>query len=66
MRLDPFLSAILFIAALPTVAVSLRSARGWRASLVFAAFYPAFVVLVGIVLIAVFLVLAALGIVDLD
>lgn len=65
MRLDLFRSAILFIATLPAVAVGLRSERGWRASLVLSAFYPAFVVLVGIALIAVFLVLAAIGIVDL-
>ncbi len=59
-------TTILLVAALPTAAISLRSANGWRAGVVFAAFYPAPVVLVGIVMIASFLSLAALGVVDLD
>ncbi len=66
MKLDPFVVAILLVAALPTVAISLKSATGWRAGVVFAAYYPALVVVVGIVMIAVFISLAALGIIDLD
>ncbi|MBY0559718.1 MULTISPECIES: hypothetical protein [Hyphomicrobium] len=66
MRLDPFIVAIFFLAALPTAAISLRSATGWRAGVVFAAFYPALVLLVGILMIAAFISLAALGLVDLD
>lgn len=66
MKLDPFVVAILFLAALPTAAISLRSATGWRAGVVFAAFYPALVVLVGVLMIATFISLAALGLVDLD
>jgi len=66
MKLDPFIAMILFVAALPTIAISMRSATGWRAGIVFAAFYPAIVVLVGIAMIATFITLAALGIIDLD
>jgi hypothetical protein len=66
MKLDPFLVAILLVAALPTFAISLRSATGWRAGVVFAAFYPALVLIVGILMIASFISLAALGLVDLD
>lgn len=66
MKLDPFVVAILLLAALPTAAISLKSATGWRAGVVFAAFYPALVVVVGIVMIATFISLAAAGIVDLD
>ncbi len=66
MKLDPFLVAILLVAALPTAAISLRSATGWRAGVVFAAFYPALVLLVGIVMIAAFISLAALGLIELD
>lgn len=66
MRLDPFIVAIFFLAALPTAAISLRSATGWRAGVVFAAFYPALVLLVGILMIVAFISLAALGLVDLD
>jgi len=66
MTIDPFFSAILFIASLPTLAISLRSASGWRAGVVFAAFYPAIVILVAIMMIAALLVLAPLGVFDLD
>ena len=66
MKLDPFVVFILFLAALPTAAISMRSATGWRIGVVFAAFYPALVVLVGILMIAAFISLAALGLVDLD
>jgi hypothetical protein len=66
MKLDPFVVAILFVAALPTMAISMKSATGWRAGIVFAAFYPALVVVVGIAMIATFISLGALGIVDLD
>ena len=66
MKLDPFLVAILLVAALPTFAISLRSAPGWRAGVVFAAFYPALVLIVGILMIASFISLAALGLGDLD
>lgn len=66
MKPDPFVFAILLVAALPAFAISVRSATGWRAGLVFAAFYPPLVVVVGIVMIATFISLAALGIVDLD
>jgi hypothetical protein len=66
MKPDPFVVAILLFAALPALAISVRSATGWRAGLVFAAFYPPLVVVVGIVMIATFISLAALGIVDLD
>lgn len=66
MNLDPFVVAILLVAALPTAAISLRSTTGWRAGVVFAAFYPALVVVVGIVMIVTFISLAALGVVDLD
>jgi hypothetical protein len=66
MRLDPFIVTIFLVAALPTAAISLRSASGWRAGVVFAAFYPALVLLVGILMIAAFISLAAAGLVDLD
>lgn len=66
MKLDPFVVAILLVAAFPTALISLRSAAGWRAGIVFAAFYPALVVVVGILMIATFISLAALGLVDLD
>jgi hypothetical protein len=66
MTIDPFFSAILFIASLPTLAISLRSASGWRAGVVFAAFYPAIVILVAITMISAFLLLAPLGVFDLD
>ena len=66
MTIDPFFSAILFIASLPTLAISLRSAGGWRAGVVFAAFYPAIVILVAIMVISAFLLLAPLGVFDLD
>lgn len=66
MKLDPFVIAILLVAALPTAVISLRSATGWRAGVVFAAFYPALVVVIGILMIATFISLAALGLVDLD
>lgn len=66
MRLDPFIVAIFLLAALPTAAISLRSATGWRAGVVFAAFYPALVLLVGILMIVTFISLAALGLVELD
>ena len=66
MKLDPFVVAILLLAALPTAAISLKSASGWRAGVVFAAFYPALVMVVGILMIATFLSLASLGVVDLD
>jgi hypothetical protein len=66
MKIDPFVVMILLVAALPTVAISVRSASGWRAGVVFAAFYPALVVVVGILMIAAFLTLAAFGIIDLD
>jgi hypothetical protein len=66
MKLDPFVVAILLVAVLPTAAISLKSATGWRAGVVFAAFYPALVAVVGVVMIATFISLAALGMVDLD
>jgi hypothetical protein len=66
MNIDPFVAMILFVAALPTVAISMRSASGWRAGVVFAAFYPALVVVVGIMMIAGFLTLASFGVIDLD
>jgi hypothetical protein len=66
MKLDPFVVEVLLVAALPTAFISLRSATGWRAGVFFAAFYPALVVLVGILMIAAFISLAALGLVDLD
>ncbi|HML30040.1 MAG TPA: hypothetical protein PKE16_14640 [Hyphomicrobium sp.] len=66
MKLDPFVIAILLVAVLPTTVISLRSASGWRAGVVFVAFYPALVVVVGIVMIAAFISLAALDIVYLD
>jgi hypothetical protein len=66
MKLDPFISAILALAAFPTLAISLRSATGWRTGIVFAAFYPALVLIIGIVMIAGFVSLAALGVIDLD
>jgi hypothetical protein len=66
MTIDPFFSAILFIASLPTLAISLRTASGWRAGVVFAAFYPAIVLLVAVMMIATFLLLAPLGVFDLD
>jgi hypothetical protein len=66
MKLDPFVVAILFVAAFPTAVISLRSAAGWRAGVVFAAFYPALVVVVGIIMIAAAICLAAAGVVDLD
>jgi hypothetical protein len=66
MKLDPFVIEILIVAALPTAFISLRSATGWRVGIVFAAFYPALVVVVGILMIATFISLAALGLVDLD
>ncbi len=66
MKLDPFVVAILLVAAFPTAVISLRSAAGWRAGIVFAAFYPALVGVVGILMIATFISLAALGLVDLD
>ena len=66
MKIDPYLAAILLVATIPTLAISLRSASGWRGGVVFAAFYPAIVVLVGILMIAGFLSLAAFGAIDLD
>jgi hypothetical protein len=48
MKIDPFIVMVLFVAALPTFAISWRSASGWRAGVVFAAFYPALVLVVGI------------------
>ncbi|RUO98303.1 hypothetical protein [Hyphomicrobium sp.] len=66
MMLEPFFLAILSVAAFPTALISFRSAAGWRAGVVFAAFYPALVVVVGIVMIATAICLAALGLVDLD
>lgn len=66
MKIDPFVVMILFVAALPTFAISWRSASGWRAGVIFAAFYPALVVVVGVLMIATFLTLAAYGIIDLD
>lgn len=66
MKIDPYFAAILLVATFPTLAISLRSASGWRAGVVFAAFYPAMVVLVGILMIASFLSLAAFGVIDLD
>lgn len=66
MKIDPFVVMILIVAALPTVAISLRSASGWRAGVVFAAFYPALVAVVGIAMIATFMTLGAFGMVDLD
>lgn len=66
MKIDPYFTAILLVATFPTLAISLRSASGWRAGVVFAAFYPAMVVLVGILMIASFLSLAAFGVIDLD
>jgi len=66
MKIDPFVVMILIVAALPTVAISLRSASGWRAGVVFAAFYPALVAVVGIAMIATFMTLGAFGVVDLD
>ena len=66
MKLDPFLVAILLVAALPTAAISLRSATGWRAGVVFVAFYPALVLLVGIVMIVTFITLASFGLIELD
>jgi hypothetical protein len=66
MEFDPYLAAILLVATVPTLAISLRSAGGWRAGVVFAAFYPAIVVLVGIVMIAMFLSLAVFGVIELD
>lgn len=65
MELDPFVVAILLVAALPTAAVSLRSTTGWRAGVVFAAFYPPLVAVVGVVMIAVSISLAAAGVIDL-
>ncbi len=65
MKLDPFVVAILMVAALPTAVISIRSAAGWRAGVVFAAFYPALVVVVGIVMITTSICLAAAGLVDL-
>jgi hypothetical protein len=66
MKADPFVVMILFLAVLPTVAISVRSASGWRAGVVFAAFYPALVMIVGILMIAAFITLAAFGFIDLD
>lgn len=66
MKIDPFVTLILFVAALPTFAISLRSATGWRAGIVFAVFYPALVVVVGVLMIAMFMTLAAFGYIDLD
>jgi len=66
MKIDPFLATILLVAALPTLAITRQATSGWRAGVVFAAFYPAIVMLVGIVLIMTFLGLAALGVIDLD
>ena len=66
MKIDPFLAAILLVAALPTLAISRHSAGGWRAGVVFAAFYPALVLLVGILMVTAFLLLGWLGLIDLD
>lgn len=66
MKIDPFIVMVLFVAALPTFAIIWRSASGWRAGVVFAAFYPALVVVVGILMIAGFLTLASYGFIDLD
>jgi hypothetical protein len=65
MLLDPFFIAILSVAAFPTALISFRSAEGWRAGVVFAAFYPALVIVVGIVMIVTAMCLAALGLIDL-
>ncbi|ADJ22204.1 hypothetical protein Hden_0382 [Hyphomicrobium denitrificans ATCC 51888] len=66
MKLDPFVATILSLAAFPTFLISVRSASGWRAGVVFAAFYPALVLIVGAFMIATFITLASLGIIDLD
>lgn len=66
MKLDPFVVMILSLAALPTLLISVRSASGWRAGVVFAAFYPALVLIVGALMIATFITLASAGIIDLD
>lgn len=66
MKLDPFVVMILFVAALPTFVISIRSASGWRAGAVFAAFYPAVAAIVGIFMITSFITLAAFGVIDLD
>ena len=66
MTIDPFFAAILLVASFPTLAVSLRSASGWRAGVVFAAFYPAMVLIVGILMVVAFFCLAAAGVIDLD
>ncbi len=57
---------LLSLAALPTLLISVRSASGWRAGVVFAAFYPALVLIVGALMIATFITLASAGIIDLD
>lgn len=66
MAINPFFAAILVLASLPALAISLKSASGWRAGVVFAAFYPALVLLVGFICVAAFLLLAPLGLIDLD
>jgi len=66
MKLDPFVVMILSVAAFPTLVISVRSASGWRAGVVFAAFYPPLVLIVGTLMIVTFITLAALGVVDLD
>lgn len=66
MKADPFVVMILSLAVLPTLLISVRSASGWRAGVVFAAFYPALVLIVGAFMIATFITLASVGVIDLD
>jgi hypothetical protein len=64
--IDPFLLSIMLVAALPTFAISRNAAGGWRSGVVFAAFYPALLLLVGILMVTAFLLLAWTGLINLD
>lgn len=66
MPVDPFFVLILLLAAWPSFAVSRSAGRGWRAGVVFAAFYPAFLILGTVLLISLILLVVPLGLFEID
>lgn len=61
MGVDAYTFAALILAALPTLAIALRTAKGWRALIVFAAFLLPLSIWAALVLGSVLIALAMLG-----
>ena len=58
--------AVLLLSAIPALLIARRSAKGWRAPVVFAAFYPAMLIWVSAFLLALFGALVWLRLIDIE